>query len=141
MRNFLFSFSEVKLVLSKSGVNDIRDIGQVEERCLRSLEEVLQSVREEKGSCERDGRETRYEGLGALVPPYNRRLSGCKRAKHDHLLERRASLLRHDSSLSARSHVSLQRVFNRRLVTRLKDITRIMMRNPIFPSFYQAKHS
>lgn len=43
------------------------------------------------------------------MPSDNRRLPGCKRAKHDHLLERWARLLRHDSSLSAGSHVSLQR--------------------------------
>lgn len=64
--------------------------------------------RERGKSGSRDGRETRYEGAGALVPSNNRRLPGCKRAKHDHLLERRARLLRYDSSLSAGSHVSLQ---------------------------------
>lgn len=72
----------------------------------------------------RDGRETRHEGAGALVPSDNWRLSGCKRAEHDHLLERRARLLRHDSSLSAGPHVSSRRACNHRrnAIDRRRDV-------------------
>ena len=41
----------------------------------------------------------------------NRRLSGRQRAEHDHLVARRPCLLRYDTPLPARAHVSMQPSF------------------------------